>query len=94
MGAESLQKVLSKAVDASRACMALGKLRLEGKKEEIARIISQKDSGASSAFLVMPASPDLVLPPKAAKTAEKLGAGLISSSCLACPVPVGTARCH
>jgi hypothetical protein len=85
MGADSLQKVLSRAVDHSRARMALDKLKSEGKKEEIARIISQKDSGASSAFLVMPSSPDLVLPPKAAKIAEKLGAGLIKLSGLPCP---------
>ena len=84
-GADSLQKLLSRSVDDLRAGAALEKLRKEGKKEEIARIISQKDSGASSAFLVLPTSPDLVLPPKAAKVAEKLGAGLINLSGKPCP---------
>ena len=61
------------------------KLAADGKKQEIARIISQKDSGSSAAFLVAPTAPNLVLPSKTAQIAEKLGAGLVTLSGQECP---------
>ena len=64
----------------SRAKAAMKKLPADGKKQEIARIISQKDSGSSAAFLVAPTAPNLVLPSKTAQIAEKLGAGLVTLS--------------
>ena len=82
---DSLQKTLSRGVATSRAKAAMKKLAADGKKQEIARIISQKDSGSSAAFLVAPTAPNLVLPSKTAQIAEKLGAGLVTLSGQECP---------
>jgi len=53
-GLKSLQALLAHSADSSKAKVALSELKDQGELEEVARIISQKDSGSFAVHLALP----------------------------------------
>ena len=84
-GLKSLQALLAHSADSSKAKVALSELKDQGELEEVARIISQKDSGSFAVHLAVPTSSDLCLPRNAAIITEKVRAGLLKLSGAKCP---------
>jgi hypothetical protein len=86
---KSLQTTLTHATASSKAKQMLHVLRQDNETAEVARIISQKDSGSSAAHTVLPNTEDLVLPADACRMTEKIRAGVLRLSNEICACKTG-----